>query len=122
MAKVQGFRTINLVRREEQVDEIKALGGDVVLCTADESWLEQLKTATGDHGIVSAIDCVAGHTGATLARHLAPTDACSSMEPCPLIVRLARRPSKCRCSLRRLSTRLPRCAAGSSSRGSHARG
>ncbi|MEX3937212.1 zinc-dependent alcohol dehydrogenase family protein [Paraburkholderia phymatum] len=72
IAKAQGFRTINLVRREEQVAEIQALGGDVVLCTADESWSEQLTTATGGNGIVSAIDCVAGRTGATLARQLAP--------------------------------------------------
>ncbi|SOE87922.1 NADPH2:quinone reductase [Burkholderia sp. YR290] len=72
IAKLQGFRTINLVRREEQIAEIQALGGDVVLCTADESWPEQLNTITGGNGIVSAIDCVAGRTGATLARQLAP--------------------------------------------------
>jgi NADPH2:quinone reductase len=72
VAKAQGFRTINLVRREEQVAEIQDLGGDVVLCTADESWPDQLKKATHGNGIVSAIDCVAGRTGATLARELAP--------------------------------------------------
>jgi NADPH2:quinone reductase len=72
IAKMQGFRTINLVRRPEQVDEIRDLGGDVVLCTADENWPERLKKATGSDGIVSAIDCVAGRTGATLARQLAP--------------------------------------------------
>lgn len=71
IAKAQGFRTINLVRREEQVAEIRELGGDIVLCTADESWPEQLKKATGGNGIVRAIDCVAGRTGATLARQLA---------------------------------------------------
>jgi NADPH2:quinone reductase len=71
IAKAQGFHTINLVRREEQVAEIRELGGDIVLCTADDSWPEQLKKATGGNGIVSAIDCVAGRTGATLARQLA---------------------------------------------------
>ncbi|WP_395408342.1 zinc-dependent alcohol dehydrogenase family protein [Pseudoduganella sp. UC29_106] len=71
IAKMQGFRTINLVRRKEQVAEIQELGGDVVICTADEDWPEQLKEATGAGGIVSAIDCVAGRTGATLARQLA---------------------------------------------------
>jgi NADPH:quinone reductase-like Zn-dependent oxidoreductase len=40
IAKAQGFHTINLVRREEQVAEIRELGGDIVLCTADESWPE----------------------------------------------------------------------------------
>lgn len=72
IAKAEGFRTINLVRREEQVAEIQDLGGDVVLCTADERWPEQLKEATGSNGIVRAIDCVAGRTGAMLARQLAP--------------------------------------------------
>ncbi|RKT14062.1 NADPH:quinone reductase-like Zn-dependent oxidoreductase [Paraburkholderia sp. RAU2J] len=72
IAKAEGFRTINLVRRDEQVAEIQALGGDVVLCTADERWVEQLAKATGGNGIVSAIDCVAGRTGAALARQLAP--------------------------------------------------
>lgn len=51
--KAQGFCTINLVRREERVAEIQELGRDVVLCTADESWPERLKKATGGNGIVS---------------------------------------------------------------------
>ncbi|MBN3789189.1 zinc-dependent alcohol dehydrogenase family protein [Burkholderia sp. Ac-20353] len=72
IAEMRGFHTINLVRRAEQVAEIRDLGGDIVICTADESWPEQLKKATGGDGIVSAIDCVAGRTGATLARQLAP--------------------------------------------------
>ncbi|MDR5755028.1 MULTISPECIES: zinc-dependent alcohol dehydrogenase family protein [unclassified Caballeronia] len=72
IARTQGFRTINLVRREEQVAEIQALGGDVVLCTAHEGWPDQLRQAIGGDGITSAIDCVAGRTGATLARQLAP--------------------------------------------------
>jgi NADPH2:quinone reductase len=72
IAKAQGFRTINLVRREEQVAEIRELGGDIVLCTADDSWPEQLQKATGGNGIMKAIDCVAGRTGATLVRQLAP--------------------------------------------------
>jgi NADPH2:quinone reductase len=71
IAKAQGFHTINLVRREEQVAEIRELGGDIVLCTAHENWPEQLKQATDGKGIAKAIDCVAGRTGATLARQLA---------------------------------------------------
>jgi NADPH2:quinone reductase len=71
IAKAQGFHTINLVRRAEQVAEIRALGGEVVICTADENWPEQLKNATGG-GIAKAIDCVAGRTGATLVRQLSP--------------------------------------------------
>ncbi|RZF26724.1 hypothetical protein EVC45_26485 [Paraburkholderia sp. UYCP14C] len=72
IAKTQGFHTINLVRRHEQVAEIQSLGGDVVICTAQDNWPEQLREAVGGEGIVKAIDCVAGRTGATLARQLAP--------------------------------------------------
>jgi NADPH2:quinone reductase len=72
IAKAQGFHTINLVRRREQIDEIKQLGGEVVICTEDENWPEQLMEATGGRGVTRAIDCVAGRVGATVARCLAP--------------------------------------------------
>lgn len=71
IAKAQGFRTINLVRRAEQAAEIRELGGDIVICTADSNWPDQLREAAGGDGIASAIDCVAGRTGATIARQLA---------------------------------------------------
>ncbi|MEX3811253.1 zinc-binding dehydrogenase [Paraburkholderia sp. BR13439] len=98
IAKAQGFRTINLDRREEQVTEIKALGGDVVLCTADQNWSEQLKTATGGNGIAKAIDCVAAARAPRLRVNWPRMDACSSMEPCRRIVRLAPQPLRCRFS------------------------
>ncbi len=72
LAQAEGFRTINLVRRRAQVAEIEALGGDVVLCTEDEDWPARLMAATGGRGVAKAIDCVAGRTGATVARCLAP--------------------------------------------------
>jgi NADPH2:quinone reductase len=72
LAKAHGFHTINLVRRQTQVAEIKALGGDVVICTDEPDWAAKLKEATGGTGVEKAIDCVAGRVGATIARSLAP--------------------------------------------------
>jgi NADPH:quinone reductase-like Zn-dependent oxidoreductase len=71
LAKSEGFRTVNLVRRRAQVEEITRLGGDAVLCTEDEDWPQQLVEAT-EGGPMTAIDSVAGRVGATLARTLAP--------------------------------------------------
>ena len=71
IAKAQGFHTINLVRRQAQAAEIKALGGEVVICTDEPDWAAKLIEATGGKGVEKAIDCVAGRVGATVARALA---------------------------------------------------
>ena len=65
-------RQFNLVRRRAQIAEIEALGGDVVICTDDGDWPARLREATAGQGIIKAIDCVAGRTGAVVARGLAP--------------------------------------------------
>jgi NADPH:quinone reductase-like Zn-dependent oxidoreductase len=72
LARAEGFRTINIVHRREQVAEIVKLGGDVTLCTKDDDWTPQLVKASGGAGPVKAIDCVAGKVGADVARALAP--------------------------------------------------
>lgn len=72
LAKIDGFHTINLVRRPEQVQEIKDLGGDLVICTGDDDWQDQLQSAGKQiGGIHYAIDCVAGEVGAVITRNLA---------------------------------------------------
>ena len=72
LARSEGFKTINLVRRQAQIAEMTAAGGDVTLCTEDDGWGERLATAAHGAPPLKAIDCVAGRTGATLARSLAP--------------------------------------------------
>ncbi|HEY4050963.1 MAG TPA: zinc-dependent alcohol dehydrogenase family protein [Acidobacteriaceae bacterium] len=72
LARSEGFKTINIVRRRAQVPEIAELGGDITLCTEDDDWSSQLVKAGGGRGPSKAIDCVAGRVGATLARTLAP--------------------------------------------------
>jgi NADPH:quinone reductase-like Zn-dependent oxidoreductase len=71
IARSEGFRTLNIVRRPEQVNEIKALGGTATVSTDREDWTDQLASLIGEMP-AKAIDCVSGATGAALVRALAP--------------------------------------------------
>jgi NADPH:quinone reductase-like Zn-dependent oxidoreductase len=42
IAKMYGFKTVNIVRRRDQVQEIRELGGNEVLCTDDNGWEDAL--------------------------------------------------------------------------------
>ncbi|GAA3138578.1 zinc-dependent alcohol dehydrogenase family protein [Nonomuraea roseoviolacea] len=67
-----GIRTINVVRRREAVEEIETLGGDEVICTADEDLTHRVAEIAGPGGVRKAIDCVAGVVGAQVSQALAP--------------------------------------------------
>jgi NADPH:quinone reductase-like Zn-dependent oxidoreductase len=66
IARQRGFKTINVVRRREQVEELKALGADEVICTADEDIPARVREITGKAGLTKAIDAVGGETGASV--------------------------------------------------------
>jgi NADPH:quinone reductase-like Zn-dependent oxidoreductase len=57
IAKTLGIKTVNVVRREELVNEIKSLGGDVVLVEGEEL-PKRVAAATGKAPIPLAIDMV----------------------------------------------------------------
>jgi NADPH2:quinone reductase len=67
-----GFRTINLVRRREQVDELLKAGGDAAFCTQDEALPDRVRELTGGLGVRYALDAVGGATGAAVVDGLAP--------------------------------------------------
>ncbi len=67
LAKARGLKLLNLVRRAEAVDELKALGAEHVLCTSEAGWLEQAKALLGEAGAISAIDSVGAELGMDLA-------------------------------------------------------
>jgi len=73
LANQYGFKTINVVRRGEQVDELKALGATEVIATDRESLVERVKEITGGAGVPCAVDAVGGSMGseavACLGRH-----------------------------------------------------
>jgi NADPH:quinone reductase-like Zn-dependent oxidoreductase len=58
-----GFRTLNVVRRREQAEELRRLGGTAVVATNDESLSEAVQGLTKGEGVPYAIDAVGGATG-----------------------------------------------------------
>jgi len=63
LAKHWGIKTINVVRRGEQKEELKALGADEVICTnevEEEDVATRVKEITGGKLAYGAIDPVAG--------------------------------------------------------------
>lgn len=89
IARHEGFRTINVVRRRAQVEELKALGADEVICTEDEDLVERVREITGRAGLTKAIDAVGGETGGAVVRALGRKGVLLvygllSMEPLPI--------------------------------------
>lgn len=70
LGKHYGFRTMNVVRRREQVEELKSLGADAVICTQDEKLEDRVMELTKGEGVAHAIDCVGGATGSAMVRAL----------------------------------------------------
>lgn len=54
------IKTINVVRRSEQVAELKAIGADEVICSKDEDVVARVKEITGGKGAYAGLDCVGG--------------------------------------------------------------
>src|SRR5262249_57179028 len=93
LGKHAGFRTLNLVRRREQVNELLQLGADAVICTSDEDVQKRVLELTQGAGVPYAVECVGGATGLQAVRGLAPRGrllvyGTLSREPIPLAPRL----------------------------------
>lgn len=71
LGKRAGFRTVNVVRRREQVAELTALGADAVIVEGDGPVEEQVRAAVPG-GVRYAIDPVGGATGTAAIAALAP--------------------------------------------------
>jgi trans-2-enoyl-CoA reductase len=66
-----GYKTINVVRREELIEELRGEGGDVVLVDG-ENLREQVKSVTGEAAIRLGLNAVGGDSALRLANTLAP--------------------------------------------------
>src|SRR3954453_23235820 len=66
-----GYKTVNLVRRAELVDELRAEGGDVVLVDGD-SLRKEVKSTTGGASLRLGLNSVGGDSALRLANCLAP--------------------------------------------------
>lgn len=60
LAKHYGIKTINVVRRSDAVDELKALGADEVIATDKEDIMERVTAITGGAGAYACLDPVGG--------------------------------------------------------------
>jgi NADPH:quinone reductase len=69
LGRKSGFRTFNIVRRPEQIDELKALGADAVVLATDDL-PSRVREFTGGSGVLYAIDPVGGPLATTVAKCL----------------------------------------------------
>jgi mitochondrial enoyl-[acyl-carrier protein] reductase / trans-2-enoyl-CoA reductase len=65
-----GYKTVNVVRRAELIDELRGEGGDVVLVD-DEKLRDEVKNATGGAAIRLGLNSVGGESALRLANCLA---------------------------------------------------
>jgi len=66
LAAEQGVNLVNLVRRQEAVAELTALGMGNIVVTSDSDWVAKVKALTGPDGARAAVDSVGGDIGAGL--------------------------------------------------------
>jgi len=71
IARELGYKTVNVVRRAELVEELRSEGADVVLVDG-ENLRDEVKTATGSAPICLALNAVGGESALHLTNTLAP--------------------------------------------------
>eukprot|EP00744_Colponema_vietnamica_P003299 GILI01005077.1.p1 GENE.GILI01005077.1~~GILI01005077.1.p1 ORF type:complete len:361 (+),score=121.06 GILI01005077.1:69-1085(+) len=69
MCKYKGIKSINIVRRAEQAEELKALGADYVIVQS-EKIPDRVKEITNGKGAYGAVDCVGGDLTAEITGSL----------------------------------------------------
>jgi NADPH:quinone reductase-like Zn-dependent oxidoreductase len=70
LGQLHGFRTINVVRRKEQVLELLERGGTAAIATNEESLVERVRQLTAGQGVRFAIDAVGGATCSEVVKAL----------------------------------------------------
>ncbi|MHB1422702.1 MAG: zinc-dependent alcohol dehydrogenase family protein [Gemmataceae bacterium] len=66
-----GFRTLNVVRRREQAEELLRLGGTAAVATNEETLAERVAALIEGEGVRYALDAVGGAIGSEVVRVLA---------------------------------------------------
>ena len=66
LAKARGIHVVNLVRRDEGVDELAALGIANAVSTASDGWKERVTEITGGAPIRAAVDSIGGDASGDL--------------------------------------------------------
>jgi NADPH:quinone reductase-like Zn-dependent oxidoreductase len=71
LARHDGIKTVNVVRRREAIAELKALGADTVIASSEGPIEDQVRKVVGAGGVRFAVDPVGGDTGTGLFNALA---------------------------------------------------
>ena len=66
LAKARGVHCLNLVRRDDGVAEMQALGIDHTVSTAQTDWMAQVRAQLGEGGAAAAVDSVGGKASGEL--------------------------------------------------------
>ncbi|MEY4357032.1 MAG: hypothetical protein RL469_358 [Pseudomonadota bacterium] len=77
LAKLKGVRTVNVVRRAEMIEELRELGGDIVLVDGPDL-AARVRAAVQNAPIRLGIDAVAGDATQRIAECLAPGSTVAS--------------------------------------------
>jgi NADPH:quinone reductase-like Zn-dependent oxidoreductase len=70
LAKHDGIRTVNVVRRREAVAELQRLGADAVVVSTEGPIEQQVRKIVGQEGVRYAIDPVVGEIGTQVYQSL----------------------------------------------------
>jgi len=89
LGKHFGFRTINVVRRPEQAEELRREGAEYVVASNAESVVDKVRAWTEGAGVKFALDAVGGAAGRAAVDSLGPDGrmlvyGTLSNEPIPL--------------------------------------
>jgi NADPH:quinone reductase-like Zn-dependent oxidoreductase len=66
LSAARGVNTINVVRSDDAIKELEAIGVKNNINTEDEDWKEQVKALLGDNKISAAVDSVGGEDSGAL--------------------------------------------------------
>ncbi|MSR64259.1 MAG: alcohol dehydrogenase [Verrucomicrobiae bacterium] len=69
IAKAKGWRTVNVVRRKELIDELKAEGADVVI-TDEQPFAKQVRELTGGAELLLGLNAVGGDNAREVSKAL----------------------------------------------------
>lgn len=76
LAPSRGLTVVNLVRRKEQIDLLRELGAEQIVCTADDDWEQQLSIIIEKLEVKVAFDAIAGDMSGTLLSLLPDKGTC----------------------------------------------
>jgi NADPH2:quinone reductase len=71
LSKLHGFKTLNVVRRWEQVKKLMDMGADEVISIDRENVIKRVKELTRGEGVACALDAIGGSLGAAMGQCMA---------------------------------------------------